>query len=73
MHDQLHVTSVAVTHDMISAYTIGDRIALLHDGRIHVVGTPEEIQASLDPIVRNFVTGHGDMKQEVALGAATFH
>ena len=47
--DQLHVTSLAVTHDMTSAYKIADRIAMLHDGRIHAVGTPKEIQATTDP------------------------
>jgi phospholipid/cholesterol/gamma-HCH transport system ATP-binding protein len=51
--DQLHVTSLAVTHDMTSAYKIADRIAMLHEGRIHAVGTPKEIQATTDPIVSN--------------------
>jgi phospholipid/cholesterol/gamma-HCH transport system ATP-binding protein len=73
LHDQLHVTGVAVTHDMVSAYKIADRIAMLHEGRIHVVGTPEEIQATLDPIVKQFITGVGDVNQEVQRGTATVH
>ena len=73
LHDQLHVTGVAVTHDMVSAYKIADRIAMLHEGKIHVVGTPEEIQASQDPIVRQFITGVGDETQEVQRGTATVH
>jgi phospholipid/cholesterol/gamma-HCH transport system ATP-binding protein len=73
LHDQLHCTGVAVTHDMVSAYKIADRIAMLHEGTIHVVGTPEEIQATQDPIVKQFITGVGDVNQEVQYGAATVH
>ena len=51
------MTSVVVTHDMQSAYAIGDRIALLHQGRIRFVGTPEEVRASSDPVLRQFVEG----------------
>ena len=69
MRDHFHVTSIAVTHDMISAYKIGDRIAMLHDGRIHAVGTPKEIQATTDPIVRRFITGMGEIQEEVQRGA----
>lgn len=57
MADELKVTSVVVTHDMRSAYRVSDRIAMLHDGRIHFIGTPEEIQASEEPFVRAFVQG----------------
>lgn len=73
LHDQLHVTGVAVTHDMVSAYKIADRIAMLHEGRIHTVGTPTEIQSTTDPIVRQFITGIGETKQEVQRGATTVH
>ena len=60
MNQKLSVTAVAVTHDMISAYKIADRIALLHDGVIHVVGTPEEIRNSNDPLVQQFIEGRGE-------------
>ena len=73
LRDQYHVTGVAVTHDMVSAYKIADRIAMLHEGRIHAVGSPKEIQATTDPIVRQFITGTGRYTQEVARGATTFH
>jgi phospholipid/cholesterol/gamma-HCH transport system ATP-binding protein len=73
LHDKLHVTGVAVTHDMVSAYKIADRIAMLHEGRIHIVGTPKEIQATQDPIVKQFITGVSDVHQEVQLGAETVH
>jgi phospholipid/cholesterol/gamma-HCH transport system ATP-binding protein len=54
---QLSVTGVVVTHDMRSAYTVGDRIAMLYEGRIRQVGTVAEIQASEDPVVRQFIEG----------------
>lgn len=54
---KLNVTSVAITHDMQSAYKIGDRIAMLYEGKIIEVGTPEEIKNSPNPIVRQFITG----------------
>ena len=69
--DQLHVTSLAVTHDMTSAYKIGDRIAMLHEGRIHAVGTPKEIQATTDPIVKQFITGAAEIQEEVQRGTKT--
>lgn len=55
--EQLGVTGVVVTHDMRSAYTVGDRIAMLYEGRVRQVGTVREIQGSSDPIVRQFIEG----------------
>jgi len=54
---ELGTTGVVVTHDMRSAYTVGDRIAMLYQGRIRQVGTIEEIRHTDDPVVRNFVEG----------------
>ena len=61
LHDKLKITSIAVTHDMISAYKIGDRIAMLYDGKIIANGTPDEIKDTANPIVLQFITGaaHG--------------
>jgi phospholipid/cholesterol/gamma-HCH transport system ATP-binding protein len=66
MDEELGVTSVVVTHDMTSAYRVADRIAMLHDGRIRYVGTPEEIQAADDPIVKGFVEGRPELMEESA-------
>jgi phospholipid/cholesterol/gamma-HCH transport system ATP-binding protein len=60
LQKRLGMTSIAVTHDMRSAYHIGDRIAMLHEGRIHAVGTPEEIQATVDPALRQFIEGSAE-------------
>jgi len=53
----LRVTSVVITHDMVSSYKVADRIAMLYEGRIIEIGTPAEIQASSNPIVRQFIHG----------------
>ena len=53
----LGVTGLVVTHDMRSAFTVGDRIAMLYEGRIRQVGTVDEIQATGDPVVRQFIEG----------------
>ena len=55
--EKLDVTGLVVTHDMRSAYKIGDRIAMLHRGAIRQVGTVEQIQRTHDPIVRQFIEG----------------
>ena len=55
--EELGVTSVVVTHDMRSAFTVGDRIAMLHHGTLRTVGTVAEIKATTDPVVRQFIEG----------------
>jgi len=63
VRERLEVTTVAVTHDMRSARRIGQRILMLHQGRIHFSGTPEEIFQSKDPVVYRFVNGVSDPKE----------
>lgn len=55
--EHLGVTGIVVTHDMRSAYTVGDRIAMLYEGKIRQVGSVAEIQATQDPLVRQFIEG----------------
>ncbi len=57
MQKKLGVTSVVVTHDMHSAYKVANRIAMIYDGKIIGIGTPEDIKNSQDPYIRQFVTG----------------
>ncbi|MBI4699482.1 MAG: ABC transporter ATP-binding protein [Nitrospirae bacterium] len=57
MRITLNVTSVAITHDMKSAYKIADKIAMLYNGVIIGAGTPEEIRNSPDPVIQQFITG----------------
>ncbi len=55
--EQLHVTSIAVTHDMKSARTISNRILMLHEGRIYADAPTDRLLSSEDPVVHNFVNG----------------
>jgi phospholipid/cholesterol/gamma-HCH transport system ATP-binding protein len=55
--ERLGVTGIVVTHDMRSAYTVGDRVAMLYEGRVRQAGTVAEIQETQDPVVRQFIEG----------------
>ena len=69
MRDKLGVTSIVITHDMRSAYTVGTRIAMLYEGRVRQVGTVDEIQHTTDPVVRQFIDGRPDIEPEAELPA----
>ena len=57
MKEKLGITSIVVTHDMNSAYKVGNHIAMLFQGSIVAVGTPDEIKHSKNPLVQQFITG----------------
>lgn len=57
LHDKLKVTSIVVTHDMKSAYKVGDRIAMLYQGKIIAEGSPADIEKTDHPVVHQFVNG----------------
>ncbi|MFI5239553.1 MAG: ABC transporter ATP-binding protein [Gemmatimonadales bacterium] len=57
MREKLGVTSVVITHDMRSAYTVGTRIAMLFEGKVRQVGTVDQIKHTTDPVVRQFIEG----------------
>jgi phospholipid/cholesterol/gamma-HCH transport system ATP-binding protein len=61
MSEDLGVTGVVVTHHMDSAYRISDRIAMLYQGRVRVVGTPDDIRTTTDPVVKGFVEGRPEL------------
>jgi phospholipid/cholesterol/gamma-HCH transport system ATP-binding protein len=60
--EALGVTSIVITHDMRSAFTVGDRIAMLYQGRVRLTGTVDEIRGTADPVVRSFIDGKADAK-----------
>ena len=66
MRDTFGNTSVVVTHNMESAYRISDRIAMLFEGRIIFIGTPDEIKMDNNPYVRQFIEGRADGPIKVA-------
>jgi phospholipid/cholesterol/gamma-HCH transport system ATP-binding protein len=60
LHRKFGFTAVMVSHEIPEIFRIAHRVAVLHEGRIHAVGTPEEIQGSSDPVVRRFI--HGEIE-----------
>ena len=57
---KLNITSVVVTHDMNSVFRIANRIAMLYQGSVLEIGTPEEIRKSKNPLVHQFVAGEAE-------------
>jgi phospholipid/cholesterol/gamma-HCH transport system ATP-binding protein len=66
MRRELKVTGVVITHDMQSAFRISDRIAMLYDGRVRFHGTPDEIRATEDKVVRGFIEGRPELLEEAS-------
>jgi len=60
LNEKLSVTTIVVTHDMVSTYKVSTRIVMLHRGIIIHSGTPEETRSSTDPVVRQFVEGSAE-------------
>jgi phospholipid/cholesterol/gamma-HCH transport system ATP-binding protein len=58
--DELQMTSIIVTHDMVSAREVGNRIAFLWEGKIYAVDRPEVLLSSTDPVIHRFVNGISD-------------
>ena len=60
LRDKLQVTSIVVTHDMKSAFKVGDRLAMLYEGQIIAAGTPEEVKHTNNPVVEQFIQGRAE-------------
>jgi len=60
LDDELGVTSIVVTHDMTSAFLVGERFALLNNGHVVFEGSPEEARASTDSAIGQFVEGRAE-------------
>ncbi|MCM8787901.1 MAG: ABC transporter ATP-binding protein [Candidatus Omnitrophica bacterium] len=60
LSEKLLITSVVVTHDMMSVFEISDRIAMVHKGQLIAIGTPEQIKNSTNPYVQQFINGRPD-------------
>ena len=60
LSSELKITSVVVTHDLASAYKVGHRIAMLHDGVVIFTGTPDEVRETDHAIVRQFIEGRAE-------------
>jgi phospholipid/cholesterol/gamma-HCH transport system ATP-binding protein len=58
LNNKLKVTSITVTHDMISAFKVASRIVMLHQGRVEFDGTPTDTFSTQNPFVRQFIAGN---------------
>jgi phospholipid/cholesterol/gamma-HCH transport system ATP-binding protein len=67
LRNNLGITSIVVTHDLATAFGIGDRIAFIHKGVIYAIGTPEEIRKNPDPLVQQFINrkAEGPITEEI--------
>ena len=63
VRDRLHVTTVVVTHDMRCARELGQHIIMLHQGKVHANGPPDQIFNCTEPVVRQFIDGVGDTRE----------
>lgn len=59
------VTSIVVSHDLTSIFTVASRIAMLYQGKVRLLGTPEDFRSSRDPIVQQFISGRAEGPMEV--------
>lgn len=62
---ELNVTSIAVTHDMTSAFKIADSMVVLYDGAVVAEGKPEAIRESREPMVRKFLAGEASAARDL--------
>jgi phospholipid/cholesterol/gamma-HCH transport system ATP-binding protein len=60
LSDTLGVTSVVVSHDLVSIFSIADRVVMLYQGLVRILGTPDELRRSPDGIVEQFITGRAE-------------
>jgi phospholipid/cholesterol/gamma-HCH transport system ATP-binding protein len=65
LQQRLNITSIVVTHDMKSAFTISDRIAMVHGGRIIYQGTTDEFRGARDPRIADFIEGRAPVNEDV--------
>lgn len=65
LKQRLKITSVVVTHDMKSAFTISDRLAMVHGGRIIFAGSVDELRSCQDPRVSDFIEGRAPANEDV--------
>lgn len=63
--DEVGVTSIVVSHDLVSIFSIADRIAMLYKGTVRLLGTPEDFRQTDDPVVRQFIEGNAEGPMEV--------
>lgn len=66
MADDLKVTGIVITHDMESAYRVGDRTAMIYEGKTRFLGTLDELRNTDDPVVRGFIEGRPELLENAS-------
>ena len=61
LNERIHVTSIVVSHDRELAFGVADRIAVINEGQIIAIGTPDEVKQKSDPVLQKFL--HADIKR----------
>jgi len=60
LNDTLGITSIVVSHDLEETFLIADKVIILANGMVAAEGTPEQVKASSDPLVQQFVNAQAD-------------
>lgn len=60
MKREMSVSTIVITHDIVSAYKVADKIAMLYEGKIVEAATPEEIRNSKNPVIQQFIHGRAE-------------
>jgi phospholipid/cholesterol/gamma-HCH transport system ATP-binding protein len=64
LSDTLGVTCIVVSHDLVSIFSIADRIAFIYQGRVHACGSRDDFRGSDDPVVQQFISGQSSGPME---------
>ncbi len=64
LRDRLGVTSIVVSHDLVSIFTIADRIVMLYKGKVKLIGGPADFQTSADAVIQQFIHGRAEGPME---------
>jgi len=64
LRDRLGVTSIVVSHDLVSIFTIADRIVMLYKGKVKLIGGPDDFRASSDAVIQQFINGRAEGPME---------
>jgi len=60
MKREMNISTIVITHDIVSAYKVADRIAMLYEGKIVEVAAPGEIRNSKNPVIQQFIHGRAN-------------
>lgn len=65
LKERIHVTSLVVSHDRDLAFGVADRIAVIHEGQLLAIGTPEEVKRNPNPVIKKFL--NADFKRSIEI------